>query len=93
MGKREKLVARFQRFPSDFTWNELTRLLSGFGYQPDDRGRTSGSRIRFARQGYPPINLHKPHPGNVVKRYQLRQVHELLVSEGLLGDHDESDEV
>jgi len=91
MGKREKLVARFLRFPADFTWDELTRLLSGFRYVPDEKGKTSGSRVRFARLGCPPINLHKPHPGNIVKRYQLRQVCEFLRAEGLLGDHDESD--
>ncbi len=93
MAKREKLVARFLRFPADFTWDELIRFLSGFGYVPDAKGRTSGSRVRFARVGYPPINLHKPHPGHIVKRYQLRQVCEFLRAEGLLGDHDEPDEI
>ena len=37
-------------------------------------------------EGYPPINLHRPHPGTIVKRYQLRQVHEFLEREGLLRD-------
>lgn len=93
MTKREKLIARFLRFPADFTWDELTRLLSGFGYEPDEKGKTSGSRVRFSRPGYSPINLHKPHPGTIVKRYQLRQVHEFLMLEGLLGGRNESDEV
>lgn len=28
--------------------------------------------------------LHKPHPGNVVKLYALKQVHEELIEAGLL---------
>ena len=60
------------------------RLLRSFGYEVESKGRTSGSRVRFARAGYPPINLHRPHPGPLVRRYQLRQVHEFLIAEGLL---------
>ncbi len=93
MARRDKLLARFLRLPTDFTWDELIRLLSDFEYTPDAKGKMSGSRVRFTRSGYPPINLHKPHPGNIVKRYQLRQVCEFLRAEGLLGDHDESNEV
>jgi hypothetical protein len=42
--------------------------------------------VRFVRAGSPPINLHRPHPGTIMKRYQLRQVHEFLAREGLLKD-------
>ncbi|MHC4092669.1 MAG: type II toxin-antitoxin system HicA family toxin, partial [Planctomycetota bacterium] len=73
--------------------DELKRLLAGFGYGPAGKGKTSGSRVRFTRQDYPPINLHKPHRGNMVRRYQLRQVDEFLMSEGWLGDDDESNEI
>jgi hypothetical protein len=93
MTKREKLIARFVSFPADFTWDELKRLLAGFGYGPAGKGKTSGSRVRFTREDYPPIILHKPHPGSIVRRYQLRQIHEFLMSEGLLGDDDESNEI
>lgn len=84
MARRDRLLARFERFPADFTWDELIRLLRAFGYEQARIGRTGGSRVRFVREGHPPINLHRPHPDNVVKRYQLRQVHEFLRSEGLL---------
>ena len=84
MPRRDRLLARFERFPADFTWDELVRLLRSFGYEQATTGRTGGSRVRFVRAGHPPINLHRPHPANIVKRYQLRQVHEFLRSEGLL---------
>lgn len=93
MTKRDKLVARFLSSPADFTWKELIRMLEEFGYRADSKGRTSGSRVRFAHNDHPPINLHKPHPGNIVRGYILRQLHEFLAAEGLLGDNDESDEI
>ena len=84
MARQDKLLARFRRHPADFTWDELVRLLRSFGYGDESRGRTSGSRVRFARAGYPPINLHRPHPGSILRRYQLRQLQEFLIAEGLL---------
>ena len=57
MARQDKLLARFRRRPADFTWDELVRLLRGFGYEVESKGRTSGSRVRFARPGYPPVNL------------------------------------
>jgi hypothetical protein len=85
MARLEKLLERFRRLPADFTWEELVRLLRSFGYELETKGRTSGSRARFIRPGYPPINLHRsPHPGTILRRYQPRQVQGFLVAEGLL---------
>ncbi|MGA2185675.1 MAG: hypothetical protein ABSH47_21870 [Bryobacteraceae bacterium] len=33
MSQHEKPLERFRGRPSDFTWDELTRLLAGFGYK------------------------------------------------------------
>lgn len=33
MGTHEKLIERFKAIPSDFTFDELERLLNGFGYE------------------------------------------------------------
>jgi HicA toxin of bacterial toxin-antitoxin, len=84
MARQDKLLARFRRQPADCTWDELVRLLRGFGYEVERKGKASGSRIRFNRSGSPPINLHRPHPGPVVRRYQLREVQAFLIAEGLL---------
>lgn len=33
MGSKEKLIERFKRLPNDFTFDEMERLLSIFGYE------------------------------------------------------------
>ena len=84
MSSKEKLIARFLSLPSDFTFDELERLLTTFGYVKSNKGKTSGSRGVFKDKDSHPIMLHKPHPGNIVKMYALRQVLEELQSKGHL---------
>ena len=84
MSSKEKLIARFLTIPSDFTFDELERLLTIFGYEKSNKGKTSGSRVIFKDKDGHPIMLHKPHPGNIVKQYAVRQVLEELQSKGLL---------
>ena len=84
MSSKGKLIARFLTFPSDFTFDELERLLTAFGYVKSNKGKTSGSRVIFKDKDGHPIMLHKPHPGNIVKQYAVRQVLEELQSKGLL---------
>ena len=74
MGKREKLIERFLRQPKDFTFEELSTLLGYYGYERSDKGRTSGSRVVFRHEEGYAIMLHKPHPGNIVKSYAMKQV-------------------
>jgi len=45
MGTVEKLIGRLKRLPSDFTFDEVERILSCFGYIRSDKGKTSGSDI------------------------------------------------
>jgi len=82
--KIKKLIDRFQANPKDFTWNELTKVLNSFGYKQVNSGKTSGSRVRFVHIHYPPIILHKPHPTQILKRYQLEEISNLLMREKLL---------
>lgn len=84
MGTKEKLIERFTRLPSDFTFDELERLLIIFGYERSNKGKTSGSRVIFKDSRCHPIMLHKPHPGNIVKAYALKQVYDELVTRGYL---------
>ena len=71
MGTKEKLIERLKRKPTDFTFDEATRLLSLFGYVKSSKGKTSGSRVMFINKQNKKILLHKPHPGNVLKGYVL----------------------
>lgn len=76
MGKQlEKAVERLLSEPSDYTYEELTSLLRKLGYEEKQKGKTSGSRVRFFNSiDKHVIMLHKPHPGNIIKRYAIKQV-------------------
>lgn len=84
MGTKDKLIARFCSLPSDFTWDELKCMLGSLGYLIGNKGKTSGSRVVFQGDGLKPIMLHRPHPGNTVKAYMMRQIHDFLKNEGLI---------
>jgi len=53
MGRKEKLLERFQQRPKDFTWDELTGLLKSLGYVEKMTGKTGGSRRRFVHPTAP----------------------------------------
>ena len=82
MGTKEKLIARFTGKPKDFSYEELKRLLGFFGYSEK---QASGSRVVFLNKlkGHR-IKLHKPHPVNVLKRYQIELIEQELKDLGLL---------
>ena len=77
MSKKEKLVARLLSQPRNFTYNEAKTLMGLLGFEESNKGRTSGSRDEFYYEDYSVI-LHKPHPGNELKPYQIRQLIEYL---------------
>lgn len=79
MTKKDKLLARICAKPADFTWAELVKLLRAFDYEEHTGGKTGGSRRVFVHMKTKHvINLHKPHPGNILKEYQLKAVIEAL---------------
>lgn len=84
MGTKDKLRERFLKMPSDFTFDEMERLLEEYGYEKGNKGKTSGSRIIFKNGAKRPIMLHKPHPGNIVKEYAMKQVLEDLKEAGFI---------
>ena len=78
MSKKEKLIERFLIMPSDFHYDEMVKLLGYFGFVEVKKGKTSGSRVKFENNESVPITLHKPHPTGIMKRYQMKQVKEIL---------------
>lgn len=74
MTQNVKLVRRFLSNPKDFTWDELCKVLANLGYEEFTGGKTGGSRRRFVDSNKNIITLHKPHPGNIVKSYAIREV-------------------
>ena len=84
MGQKEKLIMRIKNIPKDFTLAEAETLLGYFGYYVHNKGKTSGSRMRFYCAGRAVIDLHRPHPGNILKPYQVKQIVQTLEQEGLI---------
>jgi hypothetical protein len=81
LSKKDKLKSRLLSRPKDFTWEELTSLLSGMGYKVL---KGSGSARKFVDKDKNMISLHEPHPGNILKSYAIDLVVEHLKSKGLL---------
>lgn len=84
MGTKDKLIQRFKSLPNDFTWEEMHRLLLALGYTLGNKGKTSGSRVIFKGADKRPIMLHKPHPGNIIKGYVMKQVYEYLKKDNMI---------
>jgi hypothetical protein len=84
VSQQEKLSQRFLAKPKDFTWSELKTLLGSFGYQEASGGKTGGSRRRFTHASRAPIMLHKSHPDETLKAYQVTQIITFLRVERLI---------
>lgn len=84
MSKTEKLIARFKSLPSDFTFDEMVKLLAIFGYELENKGKTSGSRVEFHHEDYQSIMFHKPHPTNIIKGYVMKLVYKQLKDNGCI---------
>jgi hypothetical protein len=85
MGRKEKLLQRFMQLPKDFTFDETTTLLSHLGYKVHNKGKTSGSRIRYRNEDkgiY--IDLHRPHPGSIMKGWMLSAIYDHLKMNNLI---------
>jgi len=85
MSRRDKHKRRFLTRPADFTYDEMRRLLKGFGYEELETGKTAGSRAAFINKTSDHIiRLHRPHPGNIMKKYQIALVEEALRAKGMI---------
>ena len=85
MGKLDKLLEKLSKGPKTFKYTELKNLLLALGYVESNKGKTSGSRVAFIHlKTMHIIRLHKPHPGNELKKYSIDQIIASLKSEGFL---------
>ena len=85
MGQKDKLIERLKKRPKDFTFDELERLLGYLSFYKDNKGRTSGSKVLFRSDIHSvQLLLHKPHPGNELRDYQIKQIIEALEQEDLI---------
>ena len=87
MSKIDKLIVRFLSYPKNFTYTELRKVMSSYGYI---EVQGSGSRVCFSKDGHK-IKLHKPHPGNELKSYQLDLVINELTNKGLISNNEQDE--
>lgn len=82
MAKKDKLIKRFKTLPSDFHWSELVTLMRQIGFKVL---QGSGSRVKFYNEKIDRIiQLHKPHPEKIIKKYMLREILAVLKKEELI---------
>jgi len=75
VSKLEKILDRIISSSGTITYAELIFVLSKLGYKEIKTGKTSGSRVAFYNDSKKLlIRLHKPHPGNELKDYQIKLI-------------------
>lgn len=85
MSTKDKLINRVLSIPSDLTYDELKKFLEIYNFKEDNRGKTSGSRVKFIREiDKAVIFLHKPHPENIIGKTALRAVIQTLKEQGAI---------
>ncbi|SEA06346.1 HicA toxin of toxin-antitoxin [Eubacterium aggregans] len=85
MSKIEQLKKRIQTIPKDFTYREAKKLMESMGFEECSKGKTSGSRVKFYRSSDESVALlHKPHPGDEMKQYAVKQLVKYLEEIGEL---------
>ncbi|MBQ5957714.1 MAG: type II toxin-antitoxin system HicA family toxin [Bacteroidales bacterium] len=85
MTREEKLKKRILQLPKDFTFEELETLLYQLGFEKDNKGKTSGSRVKFFNKDKRIQYLaHKPHPKSIIKEKALKDIVDFLEENKLL---------
>ena len=75
MGTLEKRKERILKIPKDYTYTEAKQFLLSLGFAEFNKGKTSGSRVKFYRQSDKKIILlHKPHPGDVMDSLTVKDL-------------------
>ena len=84
MSQKDKLIKKLKSKPHNFTFDEAETLLNYLYFTRLDKGKTSGSRVKFTSENHGAILLHKPHPRKELLEYQVKQLREKLEQEGLI---------
>ena len=78
MSKKDKLLIKFLENPprKDLTFKELTTLLLSLDFEKIEG---AGSAVKFYNKEKDLlINLHKPHPSDILKVYLVKQIQNKL---------------
>ena len=79
MGTLDKKRTRLLSIPNDYSYTEAKSSLRAYGFVEDNKGKTSGSRVKFYREcDNRKIIIHKPHPGNIMPVVVVKQLAEFV---------------
>lgn len=85
MTKVEKLLGSLFAEPRTFRFRDFVRIMESLGYELDQKGATSGSRVRFYRKSDGRMFImHSPHPSDEMSRGAIRAAVRFLRGEETL---------
>lgn len=82
MASWKAIEQKFKNRSRNISYVEAVTLLKHYGYIQDDKGKTSGSRVRFVCDGHCDILLHRPHPQKELKEYVVKELVYIFEQEG-----------
>lgn len=75
MSRLDKAKERLKAIPKNYTYSEAKSLLSQLGFSEYNKGKTSGSRVKFVRlSDGVTILLHKPHPSDIMSVASVKDI-------------------
>ncbi len=80
MVNHQKTIKKLHEYSGNLSYSEVESLLIFLGYKKMNKGKTSGSRIKFMKEDKP-IYLHKPHPRKNLLKYQIKDLLDSLRGE------------
>ena len=79
MTKLDKAKERLRTVPKDYTYSEAKYLLGQLGFLEINKGKTSGSRVKFFRPSDNEfILMHKPPPKDIMVIQSVRDLANFL---------------
>lgn len=87
MTRIDKLIAQLLGRPSTYRVADFLKVMASYGFEMDNKGRTSGSRIRFYRPSDGRMFvMHAPHPSDELAAGTIRNIVRFLQDVG--GSHE-----
>lgn len=80
MGNHQRAIKKLINGSGNLSYDEVASLLIWLGYQPSNKGKTSGSRVMFLK-GNQAIRLHRPHPRKNLLPYHIKELRQALKGE------------
>lgn len=93
MSKKDKLEEKFFKNPINKTleWSELVKLLNQHGFEAFP-ARGGSSKVKFYNKEFDIfVSFHKPHPGNILKEYVVKETREIISTKNALKALKEKD--